>query len=351
MIAYIGAISKRMTSVYNWRSKLKIKKLFIFFVLALCLFAVSLVPSSNLLDEAKERYLNHNEDDDLSFSHFDFFLSTAYAEDTFGSGVAIPIPLEDEMGRPANPANFTENSYEDPTIKVRIEKGEYKDAVYHVAYVEVADPSQLRTAISGKITGSKTVRVSDIAPKLNAIVAMNGDFYTQLNVGYVVRQGVEIRRKVSNTLDILMIDDQGDFHIVTSRGKEQGEDIKALQANHEIVNSFVFGPALVVDGQVQKISDDYQFAMKYKNPRAAIAQIDKLSYAMIMVEGRNNDSKGVTGAELAEICANLNVKHAYNLDGGNSAILYFKDDLLISRSKENERFVSDIIYFSSAVVE
>jgi len=329
---------------------LKMKKILLVLTVMVSLLALTVVPSSNITEEAQERYLNHY-DGDLSFRRFDGLFSTAYAEGTFGTGVAIPIPLEDQVGRKANPANYTENGYEDASIKVRIENGRYKEANYHVAYIQIADPSQLRTGVSGKVTGSKTIQVSDFAPKLNAIVAINGDFYTKLNVGYIVRQGSVLRKKVSNSLDALLIDDQGDFHIVTAKGKAQGEEIKAIQEKNEIVNSFAFGPALVIDGQAQKIADNYQFAVNYKNPRVAIAQMDKLSYAFIMVEGRSDESGGVTAAELAEICVGLKAKQAYNLDGGNSAVLYFKDGLYIQRSKENERFVSDIIYFSTAVME
>lgn len=327
---------------------MKRKTLLFCISLLVTLFAVTLLPSSNLTEEAQERYLEMS--DDFSFKNIDFLFPTAYAEGTFGTGVAIPIPL-DEVGRKPNPNNFTDNTYEDETIKVRIETGEFNKAVYHVAYVQIADPSQLRTGVSGKVTGSKTIQVSDFAPKLNAVVAINGDFYTQLKVGYIVRQGDVLRKKVSNSLDALLIDNQGDFHIITAKGKAQGEEISAVQEKHEIVNSFLFGPALVIDGQGQVIPEDYQFGIKYRNPRVILAQMDKLSYALIMVEGRSNESKGLTGADLVELCVKLNVKHAYNLDGGNSAVLYFKDGLYFDRSKENERFVSDVVYFSSATLE
>ena len=44
-------------------------------------------------------------------------------------------------------------------------------------------------------------------------------------------------------------------------------------SEHEIVNGFFFGPALVVDGEVQEIPENYQFDPHQKNPRAGIAQL------------------------------------------------------------------------------
>lgn len=40
---------------------------------------------------------------------------------------------------------------------------------------------------------------------------------------------------------------------------------------------------------------------------------------------------------------------AYNLDGGNSALMYFNGENYSTKSVAAERSVSDIIYFSTAI--
>ena len=136
-------------------------------------------------------------------------------------------------------------------------------------------------------------------------------------------------------------------------GKEnQQNGISTLQNEHEIVNCFFFGPALVVDGEVQGADtyDQYAFDPTQPNPRAAIGQIGPLTYAVVVVNGRTSDTVGVTMEQLATIMGDIGCQQAYNLDGGNSATLVFHNE--IYSAKENkERSVSDIIYFASAIGE
>ena len=148
-------------------------------------------------------------------------------------------------------------------------------------------------------------------------------------------------------MDLLLIDEMGDFHILLRGHKEQEAGVKAFKAEHEIVNGFFFGPGLVIDGQVQEIPREYQFDPNAKNPRAAIGQSGPLSYIMVVVNGRTDTSKGVTLKELAEIMAELGCQQAYNLDGGNSATLAF-NGAVFNDKPQSERGVSDIIYFATA---
>ena len=157
---------------------------------------------------------------------------------------------------------------------------------------------------------------------------------------------------IIRSIDLLVIDEMGDFHILP-RGKEnQQNGISTLQNEHEIVNCFFFGPALVVDGEVQGADtyDQYAFDPTQPNPRAAIGQIGPLTYAVVVVNGRTSDTVGVTMEQLATIMGDIGCQQAYNLDGGNSATLVFHNE--IYSAKENkERSVSDIIYFASAIGE
>ncbi len=319
------------------------------YMLAFLLFVALYIPSPEILPEAKNKYMN--EVDDFSFKFEDLFVVKANAEGSFGTAeVVLPIPLDEKQGREPIAENFTENSYEDPTIKVKMEHGRFDDCDYHVAYIEIADPSQLRTGLAGELGSKRGLKTSELAPKFNALVAVNGDFYTQVQSGFIVRQGEVYRKKTSDNLDFLLIDAMGDFHIITHGKEEQASQIKELLQTKEIVNGFCFGPALVIDGQVQKIPDKYQFAPHYKNPRAGIAQLGPLKYALVVVDGRLNDSEGMDLTQFSHLMKELGSIQAYNLDGGNSAALYFKDSLYSTKSVDNERSITDIIYFASAVL-
>lgn len=68
---------------------------------------------------------------------------------------------------------------------------------------------------------------------------------------------------------------------------------------------------------------------------------------VVTVDGRIDDSEGVTLQTLAGFMAQLGCEQAYNLDGGNSSALVFHNELLSIKNVE-ERSLNDIIYFASA---
>jgi len=244
--------------------------------------------------------------------------------------------------------NFTENGYRDDTIIVEMEKQRMFDSDVYIAYVKVATPSQIRTAVAGKKMGSSsTNKTSTISKNYNGIVAMNGDYYTKTKAGYIVRMGDSYREKTSKNMDLLLIDELGDFHIMLHGHDNQKEEMAVFKSEHEIVNGFFFGPALVKDGEKLEIPKNYQFDPHQKNPRAGIAQLGTLTYAMVVVNGRTGSSEGVTLAEFASIMEELGAKQAYNLDGGNSATLAFNGEVYNDKPQD-ERAVTDILYFASA---
>ncbi|MEA5013496.1 MAG: phosphodiester glycosidase family protein [Candidatus Limiplasma sp.] len=258
------------------------------------------------------------------------------------------LPLDNSPGRAPIEANFTDNGYRDDTIIVEMERLRQFDSDVSVARVKIATASQLRTAYAGsKIDSDRTNQPSRIAKNYNAVAAINGDYYPKTLAGYIVRQGEVYREKTSKNMDLLLIDEWGDFHIIRYGHDNQKEGVAAFKAEHEITNGFFFGPALVHDGEVLEIPKHYQFDPFSPNPRAAIGQTGPLTYVMVTVNGRTDSSTGVTLAQLAQIMGDLGCTQAYNLDGGNSATLVFHGDVYNDKP-QSERDVTDIIYFASA---
>lgn len=315
-----------------------------------------LLPSGAITEEARTRYA------DTQWNEDDFFdedarapravLANAVFSDILPSeGVNA---LENDLFTPGSTpieANFTENGYRDDTIIVEMEKQRLYDSDVFIAYVKVASPSQIRTAVAGKKIGaSSTNHTSKISANYNGIVAVNGDYFTKTKAGYIVRMGQTYREKTSKNMDLLLIDELGDFHIFLRGHEEQKQAVEALTSEHEIVNGFFFGPALVVDGEKQEIPENYQFDPHKKNPRAGIAQLGTLTYAIVVVNGRTEASEGVTMDEFADVMAQLGAQQAYNLDGGNSATLAFHGEVYNDKPQA-ERSVTDILYFCSAIEE
>ena len=115
--------------------------------------------------------------------------------------------------------------------------------------------------------------------------------------------------------------------------------------NVPIVNSFVFGPALVIDGQQQEIVNR---KITYKQ-RVAIGQIAPLSYVFVATDGPFQEgSTGLTVPQLAELMYGLGAQNAYMLDGGGSTSMMFHQVKVIGVPK-TMRAVGDIVYFTTAI--
>ena len=316
------------------------------------------ISSGTVIEGARQSYENalpHGEDEDLwepSAAQKRWkplaLIASAAMSDILPVNDISALPIDSSPGRTPVKENFTDSGYRDDTIIVEMEQKRMFDSDIFVAHVKIATASQLRTAYAGnKINSTRTNHTSRLSSNFNGIVAINGDYYPNTKAGFIVRQGEVYREKTSKNMDLLLIDEWGDFHILLRGHDEQEAGVKALRKENEIVNGFFFGPALVIDSQVQEIPDNYQFDPRGANPRAAIGQTGPLTYVLVVVNGRSNGSKGVSMTELAQIMGELDCRQAYNLDGGNSATLAFHGQVYNDKPQA-ERAVTDIIYFASA---
>ena len=259
-----------------------------------------------------------------------------------------PLPLDFTPGHVADPSLFTEDGYTDDSITVTMERVWVGDAQFNVARVKIADASQLRTALAAPFGKKKTNKISTIAKDNNAVVAIGGDYYGNEEGGYVVRMGEVYRKKPLKSRDMLVIDDQGDFHILKNSNAEQLKEL--MESDRALVNVFNFGPALVIDGELQEMPEKYNYNIKRKEPRCGFGQIGPLEYMMVVVDGRGaDDSEGCTVADLAQFMFDQGCQQAYNLDGGNSALMVFGEENYSKKSFKAERSVTDIIYFATAI--
>ena len=278
-------------------------------------------------------------------------------EEIEAEGVFEPLPIDFSIGHVAPESNYTEEGYHDASITVRVEKRQTENAVINIAWVKIADASQFRTAVTSK---GRTNKISTMARKANAIIAIGGEYFSSDEGGLIVRMGkVQQGRKTPyKTRDLLAIDSEGNFHILirSKDNKEFNSQLKALTEQYTLVNVFDFGPALIVDGAIHefpmksKTEIDYQFNLGHMEPRCAIGQTGELEYVLVVIDSFKRDGKsGFTGEELAQLMLELGCTQAYNLDGGNSCLMVFHGQNYSDKSFEAERSVSDIIYFATAV--
>ena len=271
-------------------------------------------------------------------------------------GQIVPLPVDDTPGPVVNEKFYVDEAhYEDPSIQVTIEKHHWVKSDCYVARIKIADPSQLRTASAYGFDRKQVAAVQDMANRMNAVVAINGDYcYYQLSTStcYLVRQGVTYADMMAKGRDMLIIDDKGDFHVLQASTLEK---FAAFTEGMNMVNTFSFGPGLVVDGQPLDPAYCAEFnGAEERHQRAAIAQVKKgeLEYICAVSEGNfESDGGGLTLREWSEFLMTLGVETAYNLDGGNSTALIFHNEKINAVKNHRHRKLSDIIYFASAYQE
>lgn len=236
----------------------------------------------------------------------------------------------------------TDNAYRDDHIAIQLQTLRKDDTTYYVADITLTDPSYLRTAFAQDTYGRNiNERTSDIAANVDAILAINGDYYGFRNYGYVLRNGICYRDRPSDA-ELLLIDNAGDFSVVAS----DHLDSEALHSG-DWWQVFAFGPALVDGGTVMVSPDDEVGMARASNPRTAIGQISPLHYVFVVSDGRTDESDGFSLYQLAQIMAELGCETAYNLDGGGSSTMVFMGEVVnrpTSGRGINEREVSDIVY-------
>lgn len=235
-------------------------------------------------------------------------------------------------------------SYEDESIRVVLEKTTVNETTCFVGHITIAHPSQLRSEAAGKSWQyGRASKGEKLAQRVNAVLAINGDYYNYIGNGYMIRQGECFRNDPDPRRDVLLIDDQGDFHIVCKSTPEKIAQYKDLR----IINSYNFGPALVLDGKPVTEFEDYNNGAFILRQRVAIAQAGPLDYYVFVTEARSDGSRGMTLPEFAAFVASYPVQTAYNLDGGNSAHLIFHGERLNAKGFRDVRDISDILYFAS----
>lgn len=266
---------------------------------------------------------------------------------------ALPIDLSAGL-KPKAENYLSENVYEDESIRVEIERTEVDGTKCYIARVKIADASQLRTAPAYAFNRNQTAPMESIAQRVNAVLAINGDYYSyQLGMdggGYLVRQGVKYNDKAIRGRDVLLIDAKGDFYIEPKLTDE-------LIAQYEaagVVNTFNFGPGLVVNGVKLEECYAYYNQAEDKAQRCAIAQVKRgePEYLCVVCEGsQQSKGGGMTIEEFADWVYSLGVENAYNLDGGNSSAMIFDGVKINAVDNKDSRPLSDIIYFASAAGE
>jgi len=257
---------------------------------------------------------------------------------TFGERVSSGLCSEKLFDRFCYTGTQDDGSgnYRSENVAVYLSSGRAETGNYYLADVYVQDIACLSTAFSSGTFkgGTNTVkRMFDTVP--DAVIAMNGDFYSLHVYGPVIRNGVVYEDRVNRNWDIAVLLTNGELLTYNYRvlTKEALLQMDAYQ-------TWVFGPVLLDENGHAKTK--FRSAVQQINPRSVLGYYEPGHYAFLTVDGRTKKSKGLTMQELSQLCEDLGFTRAYNLDGGQSSVLLAKNGP-INNPVSDGRPISDIL--------
>ena len=242
--------------------------------------------------------------------------------------------------------------YLDDTILVLNWKQVIDGGVYTFSEAKVAHASQFRRFFSGGAYGSAALcTATEMATSVNAVAASSADYYAYRPYGICVNNGVIYRLDEDKILDTSFIDEEGDLLFVPRGELVTQEEVEQYVKEHHVRFSLAFGPILIQDGQeCVPIAYIVGEISKYLS-RAALGQLGTRHYVTVSVNMEPYAVNMPTLRQFATRLQELGIPKAYSLDGGQTATIVMDNTLINSVDYGDQRNISDIIYFATALPE
>ena len=242
------------------------------------------------------------------------------------------------------PPLLTDSSYISQNIAITITSQRYMNSDVYIADIYIRDLMSFQRGFANGNWSSGTAELPRIAEDNGAILAMTGD-YAHYFQGWLMGNGHLLRATRNPERDLCLIYQNGEMRT-----------IRAQEINHawltdetpQLWHIFCFGPTLLdADGHACTI---FNTEVESDNPRSAIGYYEPGHYCFVQVDGRGTKSAvqegeyniGLNMHNLARLMESLGCQVAYNLDGGQSSMLWFNGQI-ISTPYLGGRPIGDIV--------
>ena len=134
-----------------------------------------------------------------------------------------------------------------------------------------------------------------------------------------------------------------DGHVESHPSKDMGAEEYLANGATDV---YTFGPCLVRDGKMTEYVSEHSH--ESTDIRYALGMVEPGHYVAMMSEGRIKRSQGIQMKTLAERMLEEGCQVAVNLDGGQSALMWFNGKV-ISTPYHGGRTVGDIVYLTDTL--
>lgn len=220
------------------------------------------------------------------------------------------------------------------------------------AEIIVADGSQLCRKLSGDDFYSEEDHLpTTYAAETRAVVTLGGDFYRypgRYN-GICVYEG-KVCRFEPESSDSCFVTESGELLFVYRNQFETQEQAEAYIEEHKVRFSLCFGPAVIENGE-DVSPERYRWGEIYDNyARAMLGCKEELHYLALTINAKTPGYYYLaTLADATEAMLSHGCTRAYTLDGGQTATIVIGDQVVNTVQFGEERAMSDVIFFGSAL--
>lgn len=217
----------------------------------------------------------------------------------------------------------------------------------YMAKIKLHDPSAIRLVLApseNNLLGSYGETVSSMAKRTGGVLAINaGGFWRKPEDGLIYPIGTTI---VDGEIKVFSTNSEVSFIGFNKGGRLVGGTITDREALESlgVLQGASFLPTLIKDGKKQPIPKAWA---NKKEPRTLIGHFTNGDVLMIVIDGRQKGySEGVTLEDAQDKLIGLNIRDAYNLDGGGSSTFYYNGKVLNKPSDGKERkVISSFVLF------
>lgn len=221
-----------------------------------------------------------------------------------------------------------------------------KNISYVLADIYIGDITCIQTAFAQDTYGvGYEEKLTDMSAGMKSVLATNGDSYSNsrhVDNGTIIRNGV-IYRLSPTDMETCVLNWDGTIKVYSP---EELDTQKLI--NDGAYQSWIFGPSLLdTNGKAKNsfLTWDY---IRQSHPRTAIGYYEPGHYCLLVVDGRQNSTRGMFLGEMAALFEQLGCKAAYNLDGGHCSFMT-KDTQLVNHPYKPEHKIQDGIFLTEGI--
>lgn len=289
---------------------------------------------SDKLENMSDTLLEHG----LNTITFDYdgYSYEVYVQAAALTNVEKELPYMEEEIESADYAHVSDS------IIVTINAIDSGDAFYYLSHILVNEPSQIKAGLSFNSYGGERETPTSAAERLGWVIGTNGSNFRyedgkpdMANVRIKNGQVMDDSMNQCNGMEICLLPDGTVFAPTQDM---TADDLLAMG----VTDTWCCGDTVLIQNG-SPVNEEIQ-SQQYRYPRTAFGMVRPCEY-YIITAGDGGYERGMSYTEVRNVLLDNGCTFGKCMDGGGSSSLVFEGELINTPATNEERPVSDFLYF------